>query len=123
MIVLRSPSAVHIEGTFRAASLPAAAAAAAVPAAKPAVPAPQARSSPFLSVPEDLQTTYKREEKIEKKISHKKSLENRRCSGKSWLFSGRPVLTDRTVFVQRSLANITISETLAGEVLLVQHRS
>lgn len=122
MIVLRSPSAVHIEGTFRAASLPAAAAAAAVPAAKPAVPAPQARSSPFLSVPEDLQTTYKREEKIEKK-NHKKSLENRPCSGKSWLFSGRPVLTDRTVFVQRSLANITISETLAGEVLLVQHRS
>lgn len=71
MIVLRSPSAVHIEGTFRAASLPAAAAAAAVPAAKPAVPAPQARSSPFLSVPEDLQTTYKREEKIEKKITQK----------------------------------------------------
>lgn len=89
MIVLRSPSAVHIEGTFRAASLPAAAAAAAaVPAAKPAVPAPQARSSPFLSVPEDLQTTYKREEKIEKK-NHTKIVR-------------KPALFRKIVVVQRA---------------------
>lgn len=92
------------------------------PAARAAVPAPQLaprHSSPSLR---NSRGPARKEKKHKKKITQE-SVREPALRGKSWLLSGRPVLTDRTMFVERSLTNITILETLAGEVLLVQHRS